>query len=147
MKPIAYIEEINEWRSEFKFSIPINIRFSETDMFGHVNNVSVFIYFEEARIEFLKSLSLFGDGNNKDGVPIVADLQCDYLKQMYFNENLRLFVKANHIGNTSVDIHYMALNKMGEITVTGRGRLVYVHPKTGKPVPLRESMKEKLLNA
>ncbi|OZU89793.1 hypothetical protein CIL03_01230 [Virgibacillus indicus] len=147
MKSITYIEEINEWRSEFKFSIPINIRFSETDMFGHVNNVSVFIYFEEARIEFLKSLGLFGDVTSDEGVPIVADLQCDYLKQMYFNDSVQLFAKANHVGSTSIDIHYMAINDRDEITVTGRGRLVYVNPNTGKPVPLSESMKDKLLEA
>lgn len=147
MKSIAYIEELDKWCSEFKFSIPINIRFSETDMFGHVNNVSVFIYFEEARIEFLKSLGLFGDVTSDEGVPIVADLQCDYLKQMYFNENIRLFVKASHVGNTSIDIHYMALNDKEEITLTGRGRLVYFNPETGNPVPLSESMKTKLLKA
>ncbi|PAV27634.1 hypothetical protein CIL05_20955 [Virgibacillus profundi] len=146
MKTISYIENTDEWRSGFSFSIPIKIRFSETDMFGHVNNVSPFIYFEEARIEFLKSVGLFGNLNSEEGIPIVADLQCDYLKQLFFNENLQLFVKADHVGNTSIDIHYMALNEKEEITITGRGRLVYVNPKTGKPVKLSESMKEKLLN-
>ncbi|MEC5422007.1 thioesterase family protein [Virgibacillus sp. C22-A2] len=145
MKTNTYINDLEKWRSEFSFSIPIKIRFSETDMFGHVNNVSPFIYFEEARIEFLKSVNLFGDLESTEGIPIVADLQCDFLQQMYFNNNLNLFVKANHVGNTSIDLHYMGLNAKDEITITGRGRLVYVNPKTGKPVSLNKSMKEKLL--
>ncbi|HLR52319.1 MAG TPA: thioesterase family protein [Candidatus Avamphibacillus sp.] len=144
----SYIENIDEWRSDFKFSLPIKVRFSETDMFGHVNNVSPFIYFEEGRIEFLKSVGLFGDleGSN-EGIPVVADLQCDYHKQIYFNNKLELFIKVYEIGTSSFDIHYMVLDDKDEICLTGRGRLVQVNPKTGKPVALNEETKKKLLEA
>ncbi|WP_164668444.1 acyl-CoA thioesterase [Virgibacillus doumboii] len=145
MIKVSYIENMEKWRSEFSFFVPINVRFSETDMFGHVNNVSPFIYFEQARIEFLQSAGLFNNTNNDDGMPIVADLQCDYHKQMFFNEKINLYVKVNHIGNTSLDIHYMALNQKDELCLTGRGRMVYINPETGKPVPLSKTMKEKLM--
>lgn len=145
MRNIPYIESMEEWQSGFSFHIPVKVRFSETDMFGHVNNVSPFIYFEEARIEFMKSTGLFDDNNYSTGMPIVADLQCDYHKQIYFDDNLKVYVKVNHIGTTSLDIHYMALNQNGEICLTGRGRMVYIDKENGKPVPLSESIKEKLL--
>ncbi|WP_042223299.1 acyl-CoA thioesterase [Oceanobacillus manasiensis] len=145
MKAIPYIDDMEKWRKSFSFSTPIKIRFSETDMFGHVNNVSPFIYFEQARIEFLKSVGLFNSHSKEDnGIPVVADLQCNYLQQMYFNEDLTMYVKANHIGNTSIDIHYMGIVNE-EIALTGRGRLVHVHPKTGRPLSISEDMKENLL--
>lgn len=149
MSKIAYIDNLEEWRSGFNFSIPVKIRFSETDMFGHVNNVSPFIYFEEGRIEFMKSVGLFGDITNKttDTIPIVADLQCDYHKQIYFNEEIILFIKVNEVGNSSFDLHYMALNKNKEICLTGRGRIVSISPTDGKPVALSEEMKQKLIEA
>ncbi|MBM7597776.1 acyl-CoA thioester hydrolase [Virgibacillus halotolerans] len=145
MKQISYIKDIDTWRAGFSFSIPINIRFSETDMFGHVNNVSPFIYFEEARIEFLKTIGLFDDPNNDEGMPIVADLQCDYLQQMFFGEKINLYVRVDHVGNTSLDVHYMALNEKGEISLTGRGRMVYIHPGTGKPIQITDEIKQALL--
>ena len=144
MKSVSYIENMEKWRKGFSFYIPIKIRFSETDMFGHVNNVSPFIYFEEARIEFLKSIGLFEDPKQDTGVPVVADLQCDYHQQIYFNDKIELYVKVNQIGNTSLDIHYMALNQKNEICLTGRGRMVYIDPTTGKPIALTESMKKRL---
>jgi acyl-CoA thioester hydrolase len=143
VRKIPYIEDFNTWKNEFSFSIPIRIRFSETDMFGHVNNVSPFIYFEEARIEYLKSVGIFGDIDT-EGIPIVADLQCDYLRQLFFQDSLRMFVKATHIGNTSFDIHYMGVNQNEEVCLTGRGRIVYIHSATGKPLPLGKGIKEKL---
>ncbi len=140
---IAYIEDMDHWRSTFSFSIPIKVRFSETDLFGHVNNTSPFIYFEEARIEFLKSKGMFI--KESEAIPVVSDLQCDYLQQMYFDESFDVYVKANHVGNTSLDLHYMVLNEKGEIALTGRGRLVYINPKTGETVSLPEEMKELLV--
>src|SRR5699024_7730403 len=49
-----YIENLDEWKSEFSFSTDIKIRFSETDMFGHVNNVSQFIYFGDKLKVYVK---------------------------------------------------------------------------------------------
>nr|WP_174613971.1 thioesterase family protein [Virgibacillus ihumii] len=146
MPKISYINDLEQWRSEFSFHIPIKIRFSETDMFGHVNNVSPFIYFEEGRIEFLKAAGVFGRDNTENGMPIVADLQCDYHKQLFFDDTLKLYVKVNHVGKTSLDIHYMAANEKDELCLTGRGRMVYINRQTGKPVSINESMKEKLIN-
>jgi acyl-CoA thioester hydrolase len=114
-------------------------------MFGHVNNVSPFIYFEEARIEYLKSVGLFDDSSSSEGIPIVADLQCDYLRQVYFQDSLRLYVKATHVGNTSFDIHYMGLNQNEEVCITGRGRIVYINTTSGKPLPLSDDIKGKLM--
>ncbi|TXL62540.1 acyl-CoA thioesterase [Cerasibacillus terrae] len=144
MKQISYIKDIEEWRKGFSFYIPIKIRFSETDMFGHVNNVSPFIYFEEARIDYLKSHGLFGD-LNEEGMPIVSDLQCDYHRQIFLNNELKLYVKTNTVGNTSFDLHYMAINEKDEICLTGRGRMVNVNVKTGKPLELSQQMKDKFL--
>jgi len=44
MKKISYIDNFEQWAAEFDFFIPIKVRFSETDMFGHLNNTVPFIY-------------------------------------------------------------------------------------------------------
>ena len=58
--------------SEFEFSVPVSVRFSETDMYGHLNNTVTFAYFEYARIEYLKHIGLMNDwldpnGHNNSG--------------------------------------------------------------------------------
>ncbi|SRR5690625_46252 len=147
MKLPAYIDDLDQWKKEFTFHVPINIRFSETDMFGHMNNVSPFIYFEEARIAFMNHIQLFNElTENITEVPVVADLQCDYFKQVYFGEKLKLYVKAAHVGSSSVDIHYMALNKSDEMVLTGRGRIVQISTESGKSVPFNDKQLERLRN-
>ena len=37
--------------------LEVNVRFSETDALGHINNTSYFIYLEEARMKFFEALA------------------------------------------------------------------------------------------
>ncbi|MDQ0256464.1 acyl-CoA thioester hydrolase [Evansella vedderi] len=141
-----YIEDFQRWKESFKYSYPVTVRFSETDAFGHLNNTVSFVYFEQARINFFKEIGLAEEWFSRKGktIPVTADLQCDYLHQIYFDEELRIFVKVGKIGNTSVDLHYMIQNKKGEICITGRGRMVQISQETGKPLSWSEQSKKRL---
>ncbi|WP_281202196.1 acyl-CoA thioesterase [Cytobacillus kochii] len=143
MKKTDYIENIVTWEEEFIFAHPVKVRFSETDMFGHLNNTVPFVYFEEARIEYFKSLNLMDDWVKEENETfiVVADLQCDYMKQVYFDENLLIYVKAGRIGQSSVDIHYMGKRENGDICFTGRGTIVQVSKLTGKGAQWTDEMK------
>lgn len=135
-----YINNFEEWKQEFSFSIPIQVRFSETDMYGHLNNTVPFVYFEQARIEFLNQLGLMQNWleNGTNNIPVVADIQCDYVKQVYFEEDLKVYVKIASVGNSSMDLHYLGVNNKAEICFTGRGSIVQMNSKTGKSVPWKE---------
>lgn len=139
----TYIEDPQKWEEQFEFYVEVKVRFSETDMFGHLNNTVTFAYFEYARIEFLKYLGFASFTGEITKIPVVADLQCDYLKQVYFDETLRIYVKAARIGNSSIDIHYLAKNENNEPCFTGRGTIVQIDKASGKPIPWDE--KEKLI--
>ena len=140
---IAYIDNMEKWIEEFSFSVPVTVRFSETDMYGHLNNTVTFAYFEYARIEYLKYLGHMEDWLDPNGtnIPVVADLQCDYMKQVFFDEQLSIYVKAAAVGNSSVDIHYMAKNRNNEVVFTGRGTIVQIDRTTGKSVPWKSDQK------
>lgn len=146
MRKISYIEDFETWKNEFSFYTKIPIRFSETDMFGHVNNVSAFIYFEQARIEYLSQIGIFSEEATEAKIPVVADLQCDYIEQLYFGETLKLYVKANSVGKSSADIHYLGLNDEEKVCLIGRGRLVNIDINSGKPVEFSEEERNLMLN-
>ncbi|MGG2064158.1 MULTISPECIES: acyl-CoA thioesterase [unclassified Bacillus (in: firmicutes)] len=148
MKKIHYVEDFKQWESTFSFYIPIKVRFSETDMFGHMNNGVAFTYFEEARIEFFKELGFMQEWVHAESetMIVVADLQCNFLKQVFFDENLKVYVKAGNIGNSSLDLHYMVKNEAGEICLVGRGAMVQASKQTGKGVPWPAEWKQRLLD-
>lgn len=142
----AYIHSAEEWMKGFSFSTQVRVRFSETDMYGHVNNTVIFTYFEYARIEYLKALGLmFTNKNGQDNLLVVADLQCDYMQQVFFDEVLTIYVKTESVGNSSMDLHYLVKNERDEVCFTGRGTLVQLNQQTGKGAPLLEEQKKLLL--
>ncbi|WP_099362110.1 acyl-CoA thioesterase [Fredinandcohnia onubensis] len=148
MKHITYIDEFETWENTFEFYQPIQVRFSETDMFGHLNNTVPFAYFEEARIQYFNHVGFMQRWTDKSSetIPVVANQQCDYLKQVYFGEQLKLYVKINQLGNSSMDIHYMAKDKEGSVCFVGRSTLVQMSKRTGKGEPWSEEMKQMLKN-
>lgn len=143
-----YIEDFQEWEKDFSFYSEVRVRFSETDMFGHMNNTVSFTYFEQARIDYFHHLGiLIPSAVNEDveAIPIVADLQCDYVKQVFFDDVLRIYTKIAKVGNSSLDIHYLAKNQKNEICFTGRGTIVQMDPRTGKSVPISEEDRTKFI--
>ncbi|WP_332649773.1 acyl-CoA thioesterase [Lysinibacillus sp. 54212] len=142
----SYMEDTLNKVSEFKFSVGVQVRFSETDMFGHLNNTVTFTYFEFARIEYLKSLGLMTNWQQEEvqNILVVADLQCDYLKQVFFDEKLEIYVRTARIGTSSIDLHYLAKNEKDEPVFTGRGTVVQINRHSGKGAAWTEDEKQLL---
>lgn len=139
-----YITNFEEWKKGFKYSARVQVRFSETDMFGHVNNTVPITYFEFARIEYMKELGLMQQWlkGNGDLFPVIADMQVDYTQQVYFDEMLDVHVKVASVGRSSIDLHYWIVNEKGETCFTGRGAMVQISKATGKGHPWTENEKE-----
>lgn len=148
MSRISYIDNMEEWKSEFSFFQEVKVRFSETDMFGHMNNTVPLVYFEQARINFFQKIGMMQKwlDSSQETIPVVADLQCDFLSQVYFDELLKVYIKVSQMGTSSVDLHYMAEKEDGTVCFTGRGTIVQISKATGKSVPWTEEFKEMMLS-
>ncbi|MNH82046.1 acyl-CoA thioesterase YbgC [compost metagenome] len=129
------------WLGQFQFSIPIKVRYCETDLLGHVNNVSYFMYFEQGRIEYFENLGLTDDLFSEDQVSVVADLECQYLAQIYLRDPLKLHIRVAKLGRSSMDIEY-ALVANDELKAAGRGAIVLMDTKSGKSTPIPDSARE-----
>ena len=63
-------------KSDFKFIIELDTRWSDMDCIGHVNNATFLTYIESARIKLIEDLG-FVD------VPIImASIKIDYINQL-----------------------------------------------------------------
>ena len=143
----SYIDNYETWASDFTFSTQVRVRFSETDMYGHLNNTVPFTYFELARIEFFKSVKLSGwvGMEAPKNIIVVADLQCDFLQQVFFDEQLTIYVKSAKVGSSSIDLHYLVKNEKEIPVFVGRGAIVQINKETGKPAPWTEVERQLLL--
>ncbi len=80
-----------------------HVRFSDVDVYGHVNNVKYFEYYQEARLAFISSL-----GREADEPPpglVVARLDVDYRRPILFRPEAYLVETwVTRIGGSSFDL-------------------------------------------
>ena len=81
------------------YELSINPRVSETDMLGHINNVSIAAWFEEGRVNLLRELQ-----EESSAFPpfILARIEIDYRAQMHFGHQIQLKTWIARIGTTSI---------------------------------------------
>ena len=115
---------------------PIHVRFSDVDVYGHVNNVKYFEYFQEARIRLMVSQGgELGDGFHL----VVAQTDVDYKRPILFRADpydCRTWVAQ--VGRTSAVFESVVLD--GD-QVLARARVVGVciDSATGRPAPVPEA--------
>ncbi|MBP1154030.1 MULTISPECIES: thioesterase family protein [unclassified Paenibacillus] len=142
MNKIAFVQpDPQSWMEKFHFFIPIKVRYCETDLIGHVNNVSYFMYFEQGRIEYFENLELTEDLFSDKTVSVVANLECQYLASIYLKDPLKLHVRVAKMGRSSLDLEY-ALIVDDQLKAAGRGTIVLIDTKSGKSTPIPDTARE-----
>lgn len=96
----------NSVMAEFKFSIPIDVRYGDLDPQWHVNNVHFLIFLEHARLNYLMGLNLFDGKNFFDLGMIVADIHISYLAPITLKQKIKVWMRTERIGNKSLVFVY-----------------------------------------
>ncbi len=93
--------------AKYQFSHPIEIRYSDLDPQGHVNNAQFLSYFEQARINYLIHLGLYDPGESflKVGI-IIAEARITYLKPILFGMKVMVDTAIHKMGNKSMTMDY-----------------------------------------
>jgi len=85
--------------------IEIQLRWSDEDKLGHVNNARIITLMEEARYRWSRSdpsADRFASGL------VVASLQVDYVKPVYYEPTLTIRVGVSRIGTKSFSVRHIA---------------------------------------
>ncbi|MCR9141682.1 MAG: acyl-CoA thioesterase [bacterium] len=87
------------------FTIPIQIRFRDTDGMGHVNNAAFLSYCEVARLEFYRSH--YTVRGPRDVPFILARTEIDYLRPLGLDQpSVEVAMTVPRIGESSWDFAY-----------------------------------------
>jgi acyl-CoA thioester hydrolase len=118
------------------YSTNIEIRFSDLDLYGHVNSVIYFTYLETARVKLFRDF--FNELMEKQIFTLVARAECDYRLPILFEDELVVTVTMPRIGNSSFDLEYRLHDGKDKIYAVARTTLVCFDNKAKKTVPVPE---------
>jgi acyl-CoA thioester hydrolase len=88
---------------DYSHGIPIQIRFSDVDLLGHVNNACYHSFVELARVAYFNGALKDHINWQRQGF-ILARTEMDHLEPAFLDDELHCFTKVKDIGNKSLTI-------------------------------------------
>ena len=149
-KPFPIPPSGSKGSAPFKYKIPIQIRFNDIDMLGHVNSAVHFTYFELARVSYFNQL----DKELKIDWPsmslVVAKMEMEYKQQILMEDKLHISVWVSRIGTKSFDMACSIVRETNGIeteVAKGFGIIVCFNFKINQSIAIPETWKAKMLNS
>lgn len=117
------------------FSLPLRVRYADTDAQGHVYFANYLTYADEALSAWMRHLGWPNDRVTGLGVDFVfADAHVRYRERALFEELLHIHVGLERIGNSSMTTRFVV---MRETTLLAEGSLVQVCLRLPERTPVR----------
>ncbi len=118
------------------------VRWSDLDANGHVNNAVFFTYYEQTRIEWLRSIAA---QTTFDGYgAVVKKASCTYFQAVNYPATLDIKLLVGKPGRTSFPTYseIWTVDSSPEQVAEGEAVMVWVNRKTGKPHPLPDFLRK-----
>lgn len=109
----------------------IELRWSDQDAYGHVNNVRLLTLTEEARV---RAAQAWGEWSDGDVMRFVRSMTTEYEAPVRYGPELTARVWVSGIGRTSYTLHH-ELWQEGRRCLVSDAAMVVVDAATARPVP------------
>lgn len=128
----------------FRHTTPIQIRFSDVDVLGHVNNTKYFTFFDTGKAYYMEAvLGHKVDWHHVDTV--VANVDCAFLSPVFFGEEIELLTACEQIHEKSYSILQLLREKnTGQAKALCRSIMVAFDQSKGKACEVSDELRKKL---
>ena len=133
-----------ETRDRYPHFLSIQTRWSDNDIYGHVNNVIYYSYFDTVVNCFL--IDQGGLHIETDSViGMAVETMCKFNKPLAYPEVLEAGLRVGKLGNSSVR-YEIGIFQEGAAEAAAMGHFVhvFVDRATGKPAPIPDAIRSAL---
>lgn len=121
----------------FRHSVPLQLRFNDIDILGHVNNNAQLALFDVGKTEFYNALrGVLSDWSRVEAV--IVNINCTFMQQIHFTDPMEVRTRVKKIGERSFVLQQILRNTAnGEICSMCESVMVSVDftTKESKPIP------------
>jgi acyl-CoA thioester hydrolase len=129
-------------RSDYSYFHSITTRWADNDIYGHVNNVVYYSYFDTVANQYLIE---FADFNpiNASIIGVVVHSNCTYIKAIAYPNKIEAGLTIKKLGKTSVT-YGIGIFKKGEKAAYAYGEFVhvFVNRKDNQPTSIPKKINE-----
>jgi acyl-CoA thioester hydrolase len=138
------LREVTARRADFPVLRQISTRWADNDVYGHVNNVVYYSYFDTAVNGWLMEAT-GTDIRLLPAIGVVAETSCRFLSPLSFPDLVVAGLRLRRLGRSSVT-YEIALFRGDDEAPAGLGSFVhvYVDSATRRPVPVPDLIRDAL---
>lgn len=129
----------------FQYRTPVQLRFNDIDILGHLNNTVYISLYDLAKAKYfeaLKGATIATDWRRVDTV--IANVDCAYLKQVRFHDHVEVWTRCIELREKSLTLEQAFISDSGEYHSLCRTVMVAFDPETGKAKPIDHTFAEAL---
>ncbi len=86
-----------------KVSIPIQLRFNDTDALGHVNNSTYFSFYDLGKTEYFRAVRGTNFFQEKVDI-VVAHVEVDFIEPVFLSDEIAVQTRVTNIGSKSFNL-------------------------------------------
>lgn len=99
-----------EQSHSFRHSLPLQIRFNDVDMFGHINNAIYLQYFDLGKLRYFEDV-LGKDYILKGFTAAIVNINCNFYSPSYINEELDVQTAVISFGDKSFTLEQQIVGR------------------------------------
>jgi acyl-CoA thioester hydrolase len=124
-------------REQFTHFHRIGTRWMDNDMYGHVNNVVYYSYFDTAVNAYLIKTGALSTDAGDGAIGLVVETGCNYFAPLSFPDELDVGLRVAHLGRSSVR-YELAIFAADSAKAVAQGHFVHVYVDRRNRRPVAE---------
>jgi acyl-CoA thioester hydrolase len=127
-------------RADYRHWITITTRWMDNDIYGHINNVQYYSYFDTAINRFLIERGVL-DIHAGEVIGLAVESHCNYFSGAAFPDDIEAGIRVARIGRSSVRYEIGLFVEGRELAIAqGHFIHVYVERRNSRPVELPDAL-------
>ena len=131
-------------RSDYSYFKNITTRWADNDIYGHINNVVYYSYFDTVANQYLIEFADFKPISNTI-IGVVVHSNCTYIKAIAYPDKIEAGLTVKKLGRSSVT-YGIGVFRQGESAACAYGEFVhvFVNRKNNLPMSIPTKIRESL---
>jgi len=134
---------MEDTEKHFNCTLPIQLRFSDTDMLGHVSNTVYQQLYDCGKVNYFDIV--LGNHDWENTALVLASLNSNFIIPIYLADSISVQTRTSEIGTKSITLEQQLIdNETGEIKSNCRAILVCFSQKLKTSVEIPQEWKDKI---
>lgn len=127
----------------FRHRLPVQIRFNDIDMFGHLNNSIYLQFLDMGKYAYFRQFMTDTFGSEPTA-PVVANINCDFIEPTKIDERLEVLTAITNIADSSMVLDQRIVSSTGRVKCSARTIMVNIDLSTTRPVTVSDLWRKRI---